>query len=256
MGPTVRQVAIALCLLLAGCGGNAVQPPYGGHPITSIPRPGTQAFALDLSAPSIGLGMACSGDVPPDCSSLPTADTYGTFPAPGGWGADCVDPGPNPCYAVDNGVLRLRAPGTAFPIITRQTFSRDGVSMQFTASAECLAQGCWGGLVVYSGDALPGTGDLNTGEWLGIYFSHADNGMVQMGVWGPSKVYQIPGMVFPAGTLVTGRMDYIQGQWSCFVQGQQVSCGTDTRTLHSDPHAALFLGDLNMNVSAWDVYTP
>lgn len=244
--------ALALSLILAAC--STPQPSPQPAPPSPPSRPGVQAFALDLSQPTIGLGLTCTGDVPPDCSTLPPQYTYGTFNGPAVNGHPCADPAPD-CYTVEGGVLRVTSPGGGWPIITRQTFA-GAQSHQLVASGECLAGGCWGGLVVYSGDAVPSPQpDLNTGEWLGIYFSHADDGKVQIGVWGPSKVEILPGLVFPAGAPLTFRIDYQDGRWSCFVQGSPVTCGSDTRTLTSDPHAALFMGDLSMSVTAWDVFT-
>lgn len=250
--------AVALLTLAACSGGGQIPTP---SPPAPPPVTGTLAFQADFSGPSIGLTGYCSGDVPVACQ-LPAGAVWGTFSVPAGVGAAAFDPGPNAYYAASGGVLSLNAPaGVAFPIISAQTFPASSTLVfQATILAHVADATGWGGLVAYNGDAVAG-GASSTGQWRALYYdAWSVAGEVQISVWGPTHIQTFTGQVYAQNTPHVLEMDYApSGTWTYKVDGAVIgteapgSWSTDTTVFTNNPHVAIFLGAMQMQVSGLSV---
>ena len=129
----ISRFVVLIALLLAACAGS---PPGPSPGTSSAPPPaariGTLAVALDTSGPSIGLGLACTEEVPPVCEG---ATPWKTFDRPGTEGRACIDPGPNPCWSAD-GSFHFASVNPGYPIISAQTF-QGKLSLEADISATC-----------------------------------------------------------------------------------------------------------------------
>ena len=234
-------------LFLAGCAGGNPPPSPQPFPVP-VTTPRTVVFNAVWSAPSIGVGVGCTEDVPPVCTAGEAP--WLTFDRPGTQGQACVDPAPNACYEADGRTLTLRTGPPGFPLFTRQTF--DGaISVEVAMSAKCLAQDCYAGPVFYNGEH----------NYRALYYTKVADGL-QVSVYTPvSYAGPISPEVYPAGSTHTLRIDYAIDTWLYYVDGvlklteTPGSLGPDSTVLTSPPHVALFIGDAEASIGPLTVYT-
>lgn len=243
----MQRALILLALLLAGCGGGSL-PPAPGPSLPSEPRPGVMVFSADWSAPSIGVGLECSEDVPPRCfgSDAP----WLTFNRPGTQGQACVDPGPNACYRVEAAGLYLDGGAPGWPMITAQTFAGP-ISVEASVSATCTSAGCFFGPVVYNGEM----------EYRAVYVAAAPDDRIQVWLYTPRTAVPLSSDTYRQGTpLLLGLETDGAGNWTYLVNRQAMlretpgSVTSDTGIFGAAPHLALFMGAARGTVGRLDVY--
>lgn len=281
-----KILAATLCLFfLSACNNNntthnpappsPIPQPIPEQPQSAI-RPGRLRFKADWSKQSIGLTGFVEEDEPGTVHHDSDNETYHfpgipddydnaiylTFPREGGEGLDCVDPQPNKFLRTENNKLYIHA-DPAFPIITKELYSVDPgvtISAQAEISAKANTLKAWGGLVIYRRE----------GYWRGIYYSadasggHA--GQVEIGLWGPTRLKML-GRWVPEHESHVFRIDYKDGEWKYFVDGELVFTETPENRLTADsqdptflkptapPHLALFMGHIDMVVGEMDMWS-
>lgn len=276
-----RLVLAAVILLpLCGCeGGSASPAPVQAPPPPQMPgpvldRPPRRVFVADWSGPDLKAALSINGDVPP-IDTIPAGSDaiWGVFNDPTS-APLLTQPGPNAIYAAD-GALTLDADGIGYALISRATFSRDGViSSQAEITLLATYKNPWGGLVgQYNGDAKPDTGMpieeamWKTGEWRGIYFSVRDGKLV-LAYWGPGTDRNAC-IEAKLGVPYVVRSDYDHskgGAWTHYIFDKATGAclykvvedpanpqTDDTMLLGQDPHFAFFLGDMKLRVGPADV---
>lgn len=236
----MKYAALLFALLLAACASGTPPAP---------PQP-TPAFTASWTAPSIGLGLACTQDEPPVCTGTSPWTTFVEAAVPGG--LYCIDPGPNACYSSDGTTLTVTAVLPGLPIISRQTFPASGtLSLQVNESATCTASYCYAGPVIYNGES----------NYRGEYYCNcAGNGLLQIAVFSTTKETVLPGDYAP-GSFHELWITYKEGVFTYLVDRIPMltetsgSLGPDSTFFANDPHVALWQGGVTARVGAFQVFT-
>lgn len=242
----IFRFVVLVALLLAGCAGS---PPGPSPGTSSAPPPaariGTLALALDTSGPSIGLGLACTEEVPPVCEG---ATPWKTFDRPGTEGRACIDPGPNPCWSAD-GSFHFASVNPGYPIISAQTF-QGKLSLEADISATCTDPGCFAGPAIYSGEAM----------YRAVYLVWGPAG-IEAHLYAPRFTVPLSSAIYTPGSKHTLAVEYDAGNWiykvdgaTLLVERADAPLGIDTPILEFPPHAALFVGLAHGDVSRFDMF--
>jgi len=255
----VRLLAL-LALLLAGCAGGSapVQLPISTPP---TPRPGNQAFAADWTAP-MRAALRCGGPglLSPFACDLPADALWGVLPQAGNGGSDCIDPTPNVCFRLADGLLYFHAGNPGMALVSARTFDRNSplsIEAVVTVTNDCSG-------VSYMGPVIYG-GGVDDGDPLGTYVAAyiscaAPTDPPKLWIYRPTYAGPVNSAPVTPGSHAV-RIDYRPGEsMTLLLDGYPqlvVTAGSlsdDAMTFPNPPHAALWFGQVQGYVGRFDVF--